>query len=176
LGDCTISVLAIGKSAYATSLDLCLTSRALGAAEITFIGKKDNRLVRQVNDLNKKWGGKFKVQFAKNYKDFLKSTTKYKKIYLTRYGLPLQEKSYTIKTYTNIVLIVALMDKNEINSIYKFSDFNISVSSQPHCAAAAIAIFLHEFYNGRELAMHFENAKYKLVPNGNLMEAKELEN
>jgi len=30
--------------------------------------------------------------------------------------------------------------------------------------SAAISIFLHDFYQGRELALHFENAKYKVVP------------
>lgn len=66
-----------------------------------------------------------------------------------------------LKTYKNLLLIVTL--KEEVNPIQRIADFSISVSSQPHCSAAAIAIFLHEFYNGRELAMHFENAQYKLV-------------
>jgi tRNA (cytidine56-2'-O)-methyltransferase len=165
--DLTISILAIGKSPYQTNLDLCLTARALGASEITFVGDKDTRLIRYINNLNKNWGGKFKVQFAKSYKEALKSDTKYKKVYLTRYGNPLQTKSYMLKTYKNLVLIVTL--KDEMEAIQKLADFNISVSSQPHCSSAAVAIFLHEFYNGRELAMHFENAKYKLVLKGNLM-------
>jgi tRNA (cytidine56-2'-O)-methyltransferase len=160
-----ISVLAIGRSPYEVNLDLCLTARALGASEITFISKKDARLLRHMGTLNKKWGGKFRVQFAKSYQEALKSATKYKKVYLTRYGVPLQTKSYTLKTYKNLVLIVTL--KDEVDAIHKIADFNISVSSQPHCSAAAIAIFLHDFYNGRELAMHFENAEYKLVPKSN---------
>lgn len=169
--DSTISVLAVGRSTYTTSLDLCLTSRALGASEITFVGKRDSRLARYIDSLNKKWGGRFRVQFARSYKDVLKSMIKYKKVYLTRYGLPLQDKNYLLKTYKNMVLIVTLKDKDQLNPIHKLADFNISVSLQPHCSAAAIAIFLHEFYNGRELAMHFENAKVKLVhEKGILME------
>ncbi len=154
--------MAIGRSTHQENLDLCLTSRALGASEITFTGKKDSRLLRYVNGLNSKWGGTFRVQFAKNYREALKSSAKYAKVYLTRYGIPLQEKRYSIRTYKNIVLIVTLND--EINAVQELSDFNISVSSQPHCSAAAIAIFLHEFFNGRELAIHFENAKFKVVP------------
>lgn len=61
-----------------------------------------------------------------------------------------------------MVLIVPLNENIKI--LQDLVNFNISVSSQPHCGSAAVAIFLHEFYNGRELAMHFENAKYKLVP------------
>lgn len=152
----------MGRSAYVTKLDLCLTARALGAKEITFVSKSDSRLVKYMNGLSKKWGGDFTIRFTNAYSDIMKPNTKYKKIYLTRYGAPLQDKSYTLKTYKNLLLIVTTDD--ELKSIYRAADFNISVSSQPHCSSAAIAIFLHEFYNGRELAMHFENAKYKLVP------------
>jgi tRNA (cytidine56-2'-O)-methyltransferase len=163
-------VLAVGRSTYSKSLDLCLTARALGASEITIVGKKEPRLIRHMNGLNKKWGGRFKVQFAKNYKEVLTSMPKYAKVYLTRYGMPLHDKSYTLKTYKNLVVIVT--HKDEINPIHKLADFNVSISSQPHCSAAAVAIFLHEFYNGRELAMHFENAELKLVPQEHGVEIK----
>jgi tRNA (cytidine56-2'-O)-methyltransferase len=173
--DLTISVLAVGSSTYSTSLDLCLTSRALGASEIIFIGKKsDSKILHYMESLNKKWGGRFKVKFTKSSKEALKSASKYAKVYLTRYGMPLQEKSYTLRTYKNMLLIVTLQDKDEMNPMHKIADFNISVSSQPHCSAAAIAIFLHEFYNGRELAMHFENAQFKLVPHEHEVEIKKL--
>ena len=39
-----INVLAIGRNSYQNSLDLCVTSRALGASEITFIGRKTRGL------------------------------------------------------------------------------------------------------------------------------------
>lgn len=158
----TISVLAIGRSTYEEGLDLCLTSRALGASEITFIGKPNSRLIRYINNLNTNWGGKFKVSYAKSYQQVIKASVKYKTIYLTKYGDPLQSHMYALKTYKNIVLVVSL--KENLQAVHKIVDFNLSVSSQQHCAVAAIAIFLHEFYNGRELAMHFENAKYKMVP------------
>jgi tRNA (cytidine56-2'-O)-methyltransferase len=112
------------------------------------------------------------VQFAKNYKEVLKSAAKYPKLYLTRYGIPLQDKSYTLKTYKNLLLIVTL--KEEVKAIHDLADFNISISSQPHCSAAAIAIFLHDFYNGRELAMHFENAQMKLIPKEHGVEVKKI--
>ncbi len=160
----TINVLAIGRNSYQNSLDLCVTSRALGASEITFIGKKDPRLVNYVNKMDNKWGGKFKVSFAQNYRDFMKSSDKAIKIYLTRYGTSLNEKSTMISTYKRIVLIVT--DKEDVDYINKIADFKISITSQPHCRAAAIAVFLHEYYKGRELAMHFENARYKISEKG----------
>jgi len=159
-----INVLAIGRNSYQNSLDLCVTSRALGASEITFIGKKDARLVNYINRMNSKWGGKFKVSFAKSCEEFLKTSDKAIKIYLTRYGTSFQEKSAMISTYKRIVLIVT--DKEDVDYINKISDFKISITSQPHCRAASIAVFLHEYYKGRELAMHFENAAYKISQNG----------
>lgn len=157
-----INVLAVGKSDYQGNLDLCLTSRALGASEITFIGRKDPRLVRSINTINRNWGGKFRVSFVKSYDEIMSNSKKSIKIYLTRYGAPLQGKSQTIRTYKSIILIVTL--KDNVKQIHDTSDFNISVSSQPHSSSGAVAIFLHEYYKGRELAMHFENARYKLVP------------
>ncbi|MGI0100692.1 MAG: hypothetical protein ACREBH_03185 [Candidatus Micrarchaeaceae archaeon] len=118
--------------------------------------------MHHINSINKIWGGRFKVQFVKSIGKVLESSTKYMKVYLTMYGMPIQDKTYMLRTYRNILLIVTMnSDSGKINRI---SDFNISVSSQPHSSTAAIAIFLHEFYNGRELAMHFENAKKKVVP------------
>lgn len=154
--------MVIGGRKYHESLDLCLTARAFGAAEIIFIGKEDKQLLRYISNLNKKWGGAFKLKFARSYKDVLKAASKYTKVYLTRFGMPLQSKSYILKTYKNMVLIVSTNDVSK--QLHQIADYNISISTQPHCGAAAIAIFLHEFYNGRELAMHFENAKLKLVP------------
>jgi|GEM_PF-964298 tRNA (cytidine56-2'-O)-methyltransferase len=159
-----INVLAIGRNTYSGNVDLCLTSRALGASEITFIGKKDPRLIRYVNSINKDWGGTFRVSFAKSFHELIKNSDKAIKVYLTRFGVPLQSKDDMIRTYKNIILITAT--KN-IPELHKITDFNISVTSQPHCDTAAIAIFLHEYYKGRELAMHFENAKYKLTDSNN---------
>lgn len=160
-----INVLAISRGTYSEDLDLCLTARALGASEITFIGKTNKKILNYINNLNKNWGGSFKVLFAKSYKEVLKSSSKYVKVCLTRYGTPLQNKIYSLKTYKNMVLIIP---PSSIKEPSKYSpDFNISVTSQPHSSSAALAVFLHEFYNGRELAMHFENAKYKLIPDNN---------
>jgi tRNA (cytidine56-2'-O)-methyltransferase len=155
-----INVLAMGRSDYPTSSKLCLTARAFGASEITFIGRRDQRLERYINSVNRKWGGKFKLSFAKSYKDVMDQSQKSIKIYLTRYGKPLQDHSSTLRTYKSIVLIITPKEKTE--NVFRDADFNISVSIQPHTGTSAMAIFLHEYYKGRELAMHFENAQYKI--------------
>jgi tRNA (cytidine56-2'-O)-methyltransferase len=161
-GGKTISVLVIGNGAYESNLDLCLAARAFGAHEVTFTTTKNSKLANQFKAVNRNWGGDFSVSFVKDWKAFLKSKKNYKMIYLTRYGIPIDKVKYALKTYKNIMLLVTLTEN--VKNAYKMSDFNVSITTQPHCSTAAIAVFLHTFYEGRELAMHFENAKYKVVP------------
>lgn len=145
-------------------MDIFLTARALGAAEVIFTGEKETRIAKYASDLEREWGGTFKVSFNKDYRKILAEANKYKTVYLTRYGTPLNKIIYSLKTYKNIMLIVSSV-KASTQALHEIADFNVSVTDQPHCSAAAIAIFLHEFYEGRELAVHFKNSKYKVVPN-----------
>jgi len=157
-----ITVLSIGEGNYRVRLNMCLTARAFGAARIVFIGSRDSRLVGYIGKLNYKWGGAFKVDFSTNAAKAIKSFNKYKKIYLTMFGVPLKQVEYTLKTYKNILLIVTAKDWEA--SLSKLTDFDVSITTQPHAQVASIAIFLHEFFNGRELAVQFQNARYKIVP------------
>lgn len=161
-GGLLIHVLVIGKGSYENNLYLALTARALGASAITITGRKDRKILKHISSTNRKWGGRFSVSFTNDYRKILKGSNRYKKVYLTRYGLPLNKFSYVLRTYKNILLIVTLRENP--GTIHNLSDFNISISDQPHSASASVAIFLHDFFGGRELAMHFENAKYKVVP------------
>jgi tRNA (cytidine56-2'-O)-methyltransferase len=160
-----IWVLVIGKSSHETKLDLCLVARAFGASNISFAESNksnDRKLSRYCDNINGKWGGKFSVSFFKDWKKFLDTKKNYVKVYLTRYGLPVKKVEYALKTYKNILIMVSMSES--VKSLYKTSDFNVSITTQPHSSASSIAIFLHNFYDGRELAMHFENAKYKIIP------------
>jgi tRNA (cytidine56-2'-O)-methyltransferase len=44
------------------------------------------------------------------------------------------------------------------------SDFNVSIGNQPHSECAALAIFLDRFFEGKELAKSFKNAKIRIIP------------
>ncbi len=102
------------------------------------------------------------MAFQSDYKKVLDSASNYKKVYLTRYGTPLQGVLYSMRTYRNLFLIVT--EQEAFKTMFSYADFGVSITDQPHSSSAAVAIFLHEFYSGRELAMHFENARYKIVP------------
>jgi tRNA (cytidine56-2'-O)-methyltransferase len=161
----TISVLVIGKGGYECNLDLCSSARAFGASSVTFASQKMPKLIRYFATMNRTWGGNFTVSFTDDWKDFINSKKNYKTVYLTKYGIPINKVRYSLKTYKNILLIVT--HDNTSKSLLKSTDFNVSITTQPHCSTAAITVFLHLFYEGRELAMHFENAKYRVVPEAN---------
>ena len=158
----TISVLVIGKNAYESNLDLCAAARAFGASNVTFASPKNGRLIKYFKSLNRRWGGTFSVDFTNNWREFLKTKKNYKIVYLTRYGVPINKVEYTLKTYKNILIIVTITEAAK--NLYQMADFNVSITTQPHAATSAVAVFLHHFFEGRELSLHFENAQYKIVP------------
>jgi tRNA (cytidine56-2'-O)-methyltransferase len=158
----TLRILSIGKGTYEHNSELCLVARAFGASGVVLSSRKDPKLVKFMRLNNSKWGGSFTVESESNYMKALDQEGSYKKVYLTRYGVPLQEVISTLRTYRNLLLIVT--DKEAFGPASSRADFSVSITGQPHTSASAIAVFLHEFYSGRELAMHFENAQYKVVP------------
>jgi len=48
--------------------------------------------------------------------------------------------------------------------VYELADWNIAVTSQPHSEISALALFLHELFEGKELSIKFEDAKIMIVP------------
>lgn len=139
-----------------------MAARAFGASNVTFVSKKNPKLIRHFKTLNRKWGGNFSVEFTNNWREHVRSKKNYKVVYLTRYGIPINKIEYSLKTYKNILVIVTVTETAK--KLMDISDFNVSITSQPHAAASAVALFLHHFFEGRELALHFENAEYKVVP------------
>jgi len=169
-----ITILVVGKNSYERNLDIALTARAFGAAEVVYTSEKDPKLVKHIKSIVNKWGGTFSVDFVKNWKKYIKEKRNYKTFYLTMYGKALDSTHSLIRDYKNILLVVSSADVNTY--LMKNADFNISVTTQPHCEASAIAIFLHYFYEGRELAIHFENAKYKVVPSERNVKVEHVKN
>jgi tRNA (cytidine56-2'-O)-methyltransferase len=165
-----ISVLVIGKNSYERNLDIALTARAFGASEVVYTSDKDQKLIRQIKNIVNKWGGVFSINFVKNWKKYIEEKKNYKTIYLTMYGKSLNSTNSFVRDYKNLLIIVSSIDINK--SIFQIADFNISITNQPHCEASSIAVFLHHFYEGRELAIHFENAKYKIVPSERTVKIK----
>jgi len=144
---------------------LFLAARALGAAGAFYSGEKDEKIQRSIEKVNKSWGGDFKVSYVTDWK---KTMREWKKkggeiIHLTMYGLPIQQVISQIKSLSSALLIVVGGPKVP-KKVYELADWNVSVTSQPHSEISALALFLHELFEGKELSISFENAQIIVVP------------
>ena len=161
-----IKVVLVGRMEKSKLIDVALTARAFGASELIATQKEQKDklyITKYFKEINDDWGSSFKVSFDSNWKKLiLERNNNYKTIYLTKYGSSIKKSEYAISTYKNIMLIVSTTDN--IKELYDMADFNISLTTQPHTIISSIAVFLNMYYKGRELAMHFENAKYKIIP------------
>jgi tRNA (cytidine56-2'-O)-methyltransferase len=77
------------------------------------------------------------------------------------YGIPIQNKIKQLRR-SNVLVIIG--SEKVPGEVYGLADFNIAVSNQPHSEVAALAIFLHEYFRGKELNKKFSAAKLKIIP------------
>ncbi|MBI2583098.1 MAG: tRNA (cytidine(56)-2'-O)-methyltransferase [Candidatus Aenigmarchaeota archaeon] len=141
-----------------------LVARALGAREIIYTGERDQILLESVNETANRWGGPFSAKYEENWKHVVK---KYRKrnfsiVHLTMYGMPVQKVIRRIRKKKNILVIIG--GEKVPPQVYQEADFNIAVTGQPHSEVAALAIFLHEYFRGKELGKKFRGAKLKIKP------------
>ena len=142
----------------------CLVARAFGAKKIIVEGFEDEELKRTVNSINKNWGNGITLEFTEHWKPIIKKYSKkgYKIIHTTMYGQPLQYKISKIRTFGKVLLGIG--SQKVEREVYEMADMNISVTLQPHSEVAALAVFLHEYFEGRELGKKFPGAKLKIIP------------
>lgn len=139
-----------------------LVSRAFGAKGIFYSGEKDTSLEKSIGNVVKSWGGPFEVKYVKNQIRFIQDF-KGTRIHLTMYGLPVQKKMIGIRKSRKDLLVIVGGEKVP-GDVYQLADFNLAVSSQPHSEVAALAVFLHEYLQGKELDRKFQKAKRRIIP------------
>ncbi|HIE18514.1 TPA: tRNA (cytidine(56)-2'-O)-methyltransferase [Candidatus Bathyarchaeota archaeon] len=144
---------------------LFLAARALGATGGFYSGEEDEKLQRSLEKVSKSWGGDFKISYISNWK---KKMAEWKRkggeiVHLTMYGLPIMQVIDQIKNSPSYLLIVVGGPKVP-KKVYEFADWNISVTSQPHSEISALALFLHELFEGKELSISFDDAQIIIVP------------
>jgi len=163
-----ITVLRLGhrfeRDARLTS-HVALAARALGADEIVIADVIDERLKKTVDEISTNWGEPFDVKMGIPWREFIKDWKSKggEVIHLTMYGQPLSGAINKIRRSIKDKLIVIGATKVP-GEIYRIADYNLAVSSQPHSECSALAIFLHELFQGRELEKKFIGAKIKVVP------------
>jgi len=140
-----------------------LVARALGAEKIIIDGDKDGIAEKTIKGVNERFGKGASVEYAdwrKTLKDYKRKG--WKIIHLTMYGERLLEKIKKIRKGKKILVFVGA--EKVPAEVYNLADWNISVSNQPHSEIAALAIFLHELWQGKELNKEFKKAKIKILP------------
>ncbi len=159
-----VYVLRLGHRAFRDkriSTHCALVARAFGAEKILYSGERDSKLEESVNRVTENWGGPFSINFVPLWKDALRDFSG-KTVHLTMYGMPLQDKIPEIRKEKSLMILIG--GEKVPFEAYELSDWNIAVSSQPHSEVAALAVFLHEYFQGKELSREFTNPKKTIIP------------
>lgn len=144
---------------------VCLTARAFGASGVFLDGDHDQKLMENVRDVVKRWGGSFQIDYQKNWKNLLEEWKKNdgEIIHLTMYGEPVQNVTPRIKDSKKDKLVV-VGGPRVPTEVYQKADWNVAVTSQPHSEVSALALFLHLLFEGQELDLEFEGGEIKVLP------------
>ena len=164
----SITVLRLGHRPHRdkrASTHLMLAARAFGADNVFYSGIKDSRIEESIKKVCKEWGGEFSVTYIENWEKLIKEWEG-KIIHLTMYGLELSKLINEIRADKNSKLVIVGGAKVPRN-LYELTDWNVSITSQPHSEVSALAIFLHELFQGRELSSNFNNFRLKITPSAN---------
>jgi len=138
-----------------------LAARAFGASEMIISGDEDDELVERLSLLSKKWGGKFKARYEKDWKKALRAFAG-KKIHLTMYGEDFRKTAQDLRdAQTKKVMIIVGAGKVP-PEIYGMADVNSAVGNQPHSEVAALGLFLYELSGRNPVA--FSDAKIRITP------------
>jgi tRNA (cytidine56-2'-O)-methyltransferase len=138
-----------------------LVARAFGAQKLVYTGQKDSGLEESINSVTRGWGGPFQIEHSESARKLIKDW-KGKSVHLTVYGIPIQEKIRTIRKIRNLLIVIG--GEKVPPEVYQDCDWNMSVTGQPHSEVAALAIFLHECFRGKELSKRFQKAQKRVVP------------
>jgi tRNA (cytidine56-2'-O)-methyltransferase len=140
-----------------------LLSRALGARGMYLAGN-DKGIVRSIKRVVAQWGGDFFIEDQVKWRRCIEEwkSSGGRVVHLTMYGLPLSEHEEEIRALEKVLVIVGA--EKVPGEIYGLSDYNISVTNQPHSEIAGLAVFLDRIFEGKELNLEFPGAKIKVIP------------
>lgn len=161
----TVAVLRLGHRPSRdkrVSTHLLLAARAFGASKAFYTGVKDDSLEESIKKITRDWGGDFTLEYAKGWKSVFDNWGG-KIVHLTMYGMPFQDAIGEILSDQSPKLIVVGGAKVP-GEIYGAANWNIAVTSQPHSEVSACALFLHEFFEGKELNSEYPEARLRVIP------------
>jgi tRNA (cytidine56-2'-O)-methyltransferase len=143
---------------------LMLAARAFGSDGVVYTGTRDPLLEHTVRKMCANWGGSFGVRYDKDWRRVVHDWVgRGIVVHLTMYGLPIQRVIPSIRDDPNDKLVVVGGAKVP-GEVYSRADWNVAVTSQPHSEVSALAVFLHELFEGRELDLEFDGARLRVDP------------
>ena len=144
---------------------VCLTARAFGASKVILSGDEDKKIMENVRDVVKRWGGDFKIDYIKKWDKFIDDWKNNggEVVHLTMYGEPVQEVTSKIRESPRDKLVV-VGGSRVPSKVYQEANWNVSVTTQPHSEVAALSIFLHTLFEGKEYDIDFNNSELKVIP------------
>src|SRR3989344_4731126 len=108
---CEIVVLRYGHRLvrdYRVTSHCCLVARAFGAKKIIIAGDEDKSITESVEDISKRWGGPFKVEFTGSWRKTLAEVRKkgFLVVHLTMYGLRLQKEEKRLRREKKLLIVI----------------------------------------------------------------------
>ncbi|RLF88093.1 tRNA (cytidine(56)-2'-O)-methyltransferase, partial [Thermococci archaeon] len=145
---------------------VALTARAFGADGVVIISEeKDEKVKESVEDVVRRWGGPFFIEFDRSWKKRMKEFNGIK-VHLTMYGLHIDdvidELKEKLREGHDFMIIVGA--EKVPREVYELADYNVAIGNQPHSEVAALAVFLDRLLEGKGLRKEFKNAKLKIIP------------
>lgn len=144
---------------------VALTARAFGADKIIIAAEEDEHVKESVEDVVKRWGGPFEIEFDPRWKALMREW-RGRIAHLTMYGIHIDDAIPAIKEdlqHGEDLLIVVGAEKVP-REVYEIADYNVAVGNQPHSEVAALAVFLDRLLGGEGLRTEFQNAKLRIIP------------
>lgn len=145
---------------------LGLVSRAWGVSQFNVFGDQDRKLFESIEQVNHRFGGTMECQHQKGVmrwlRDFSSEENKGVIVHLTMYGEPYKNVVEQLPEDRPIAIVVG--GAKVPGEVFKISDFNASVGSQPHSEVAALALFLEAMNTEFERVPEFPNARLIIEP------------
>ncbi|MGB8232702.1 MAG: tRNA (cytidine(56)-2'-O)-methyltransferase [Methanobacterium sp.] len=144
---------------------VCLTARAFGASKVILSGDEDKKIMENIRDVVKRWGGDFEIEYIKNWDKFIDEWKKSggEVVHLTMYGEAVQDITGKIRESSKNKLVI-VGGSRVPSKVYQDADWNVSVTNQPHSEVSALSIFLHTLFEGKEYEIDFNNSELKVIP------------
>ncbi len=147
---------------------VALTARAFGADKIIIAAEEDEHVKESVEDVVRRWGGPFEIEFNPSWKKIMREWKEKGGIiaHLTMYGIHVDDALPAIreelKAGKDIMVVVGA--EKVPREVYEMADYNVAVGNQPHSEVAALAVFLDRLLEGEGLRKEFQNARLRIIP------------